>query len=101
MKMLMFSCSVENCIRFKTDDCAKCKNNRARNMAVDGFVPCEDADFSKQRARNGRYKTKLVGSAEHGGLQCPACGYLNNAYTFKEETNYECEKCGLPLTVRD
>lgn len=98
MKMLL--CSVDNCIRFGTADCGKCKNNRARNKAVDGFVPCNDSDFSKHRTAKGRYKTRLVGSAEQGGLQCPACGYLNNAYTFNEETNYECEKCGLPLTAR-
>lgn len=97
--MIMILCSSENCIRFGTADCKRCRNNRARHKALDHFVACNDEDFSIHRKKNGRYKTELVGSAEQGGFQCPACRYLNNAYLFNEETRYECEKCGLPLTL--
>ena len=95
------ACAVENCLRHGTASCRRCANNKARNKAVDGFKACEDADVSTLRAANGRYKTKQVGSAEHGGLQCPACRYLNNCYRFDEKSRYECEKCGLPLTLAD
>lgn len=99
--MMMISCPFESCIRFGTEDCKRCKNNLARHKALDQFVACNDSDFSKYRMRNGRYATELVGSAEQGGYKCPACHYLNNAYLFNEETRYECEKCGLPLTLME
>ena len=95
------ACAVENCVRHGTEACRRCANNKRRNKPIDGFKDCKDADFSKLRARNGRYKTKQVGAPEHGGLQCPACRYLNNCYTFDEESRYECEECGLPLTLDD
>ena len=93
-------CAIENCFRRGTDACMKCKHNHARNVQVDGFEACEDKDPAEYRKRNGRYLTRQIGSAEHGGLQCPACGCLKNAYTFNEENNYECDGCGLPLTVK-
>lgn len=33
----------------------------------------------------------LKGSCEQGGEQCPVCGHINNAYTYKGK----CEYCGF------
>ena len=100
MTYFNFKCNIENCSRYKTDDCQRCKHNTRRNSFVDNFEACEDKDIRELRCRNGKYSTHLVGSAEQGGLRCPACGYLNNAYTFEEDTNCECDSCGLPLTCK-
>lgn len=93
-------CDYELCKRKNTPDCAVCKNNHARNKPVDNFEVSEDNDISKARNKNGRWVADMVGSAEQGGLKCPACGYLVNAYTFDETENFECPKCGLPLTAQ-
>ena len=96
---IFLACVYENlCTRWGQDVCRRCANNKARNKMIDCFEPCEDSDYSASRMSNGKYKAKQNGSAEHGGLECPACHYLNNAYTFDEKENFECEQCGLPLT---
>ena len=95
-----FECKKEMCSRYASNDCIRCKNNVKRNCLIDSFEECKDNAVLGLERKNGRFITRLVGSAEQGGILCPACGYSNNAYLFNEETNYTCEKCGLPLTCK-
>ena len=90
-------CDVELCSRSASIDCKRCKHNVKRNSLVDNFEPCDDKDVRALEKKNGKFVAHLVGSAEQGGIVCPACGYSNNAYIYNSETHYECEKCGLPL----
>ncbi len=98
---MIIRCIYNKCLRYGTVDCGKCKNNKSRNKAEDMFEPCEDKEYLNLRAHNGRYKAERVGTPEQGGIRCPACGYSNNTYTFKEDTYYECEGCGLPMTLKE
>lgn len=53
-----------------------------------------EVDFLRQsvwwKENCKRLKFESVGTAEQGGILCPNCGHVNNAYTFKGK----CESCG-------
>ena len=87
---MVVKCRVKRCVRMGTSACKDCENNEKRNSLIDGYNKCDDNDPAEYRCQNGRYKTVLVGTAEQGGLQCPACRRLNNAYTFDEDKRFEC-----------
>lgn len=97
MTYVNFECSKERCLRYASHDCLKCEHNVKRNCMTDNFEEHMDNDLRGLERKDGRFVAHLVGSAEHGGIVCPACGYSNNAYSFDNATRYECEKCGLPL----